>query len=71
MPELRFYRMTQDWVLRAPERAERPEDFIEKNLDRGELPVFKETCPFCPGREPLTPAESFRWGSNDSWLVVF
>jgi UDPglucose--hexose-1-phosphate uridylyltransferase len=67
MPELRFNLVTKYWVIMAPERAKRPEDFIKKDLDRGELPGFKETCPFCLGHEHLTPAETFRWGSNDSW----
>jgi UDPglucose--hexose-1-phosphate uridylyltransferase len=67
MPELRFNLVTKDWVIMGPERAKRPEDFIKKDLDRGELPGFKETCPFCLGHEHLTPAETFRRGSNVSW----
>lgn len=69
MPELRFNLVTKDWVIMAPERAKRPEDFIKKNVDRGELPDFKESCPFCPGHEHLTPAETFRWGTAEAWQV--
>jgi UDPglucose--hexose-1-phosphate uridylyltransferase len=53
----------------APERAKRPEDFIKKNVVRGQLPDFKESCPFCPGHEHLTPPETYRLGSGDSWQV--
>ena len=69
MPELRFNLVTKDWVIMAPERAKRPEDFIKKNVERGQLPAFKEFCPFCPGHENLTPAETYRLGTADSWRV--
>ena len=69
MPELRFNLVTKDWVIMAPERAKRPEDFIKKNVERGQLPAFKESCPFCPGHENLTPPETYRLGTVDSWQV--
>jgi len=69
MPELRFNLVTKDWVIMAPERAKRPEDFIKKNVERGQLPPFKESCPFCPGHENLTPPETYRLGTVDSWQV--
>ncbi|MBI5586177.1 MAG: galactose-1-phosphate uridylyltransferase [Deltaproteobacteria bacterium] len=69
MPELRFNLVTKDWVIMAPERAKRPEDFIKKNIERGELPAFKESCPFCPGNEQRTPLETYRWDRGDSWQV--
>jgi len=55
MPELRLNPATKDWVIIATERAKRPEEF-----GSGILPVTseeKDHCPFCPGREDLTPSE--------------
>ena len=69
MPELRFNLVTKDWVIMAPERAKRPEDFITKGVGRGELPPYKESCPFCPGHENLTPPENFRLGTGEAWRV--
>jgi UDPglucose--hexose-1-phosphate uridylyltransferase len=69
MPELRFNVVTKDWVIIAPERAKRPEDFIKKEGPGEPLPPFKENCPFCPGHEHLTPPETYRRGPGDSWLV--
>jgi UDPglucose--hexose-1-phosphate uridylyltransferase len=69
MPELRFNLITKDWVIVAPERAKRPEDFIKKAVQCDPLPPYKEGCPFCPGQEHLTPPETYRVGSADTWSV--
>jgi galactose-1-phosphate uridylyltransferase len=37
MPELRFNLITKDWVIVAPERAKRPEDFIKKAVQGGRI----------------------------------
>lgn len=51
MPQLRQNIITGEWVVVAPERAKRPDDFIvpkpESNLDKKST----ENCPFCPSSE--------------------
>jgi len=44
----------------APGRARRPAPPTETELDE---------CPFCEGREDRTPPETFRVGSEASWIV--
>ncbi|MFA5035228.1 MAG: galactose-1-phosphate uridylyltransferase [Candidatus Margulisiibacteriota bacterium] len=55
MPELRQNPATREWVIIATERAKRPED-----LGSGICPTSessRQNCPFCPGKESLTPGE--------------
>ncbi len=55
----------------APERAKRPQNG-PKGVLVDELPVWKESCPFCPGNESKTPEEVFRLPQLDSasvWAV--
>lgn len=69
MPEVRLNQITGDWVIIATERAKRPEDFKHEK-EKIELPAHSETCPFCPGNERLTPAETFRViDGNGNWTV--
>jgi UDPglucose--hexose-1-phosphate uridylyltransferase len=56
MPELRQNPITKDWVIIAPERSKRPNQFKHHRvqekitkLDREE----KARCPFCPGNEEI------------------
>jgi UDPglucose--hexose-1-phosphate uridylyltransferase len=56
MPELRQNPITKDWVIIAPERRKRPDQFKHHKaqqkttkLDREE----KAICPFCPGNEEI------------------
>jgi UDPglucose--hexose-1-phosphate uridylyltransferase len=62
MPELRRDPVTGRWVIIAPERRRRPNDF------RVDLPktLGREHCPFCPGREDLTPPEIRAWRPDGS-----
>ncbi|MEM3493369.1 MAG: galactose-1-phosphate uridylyltransferase [Thermoplasmata archaeon] len=53
MPELRKDYITDCWVVISTERAQRPSDFRREP----EIPTSKDTCPFCPGREHMTPPE--------------
>ena len=57
MSEYRYNLITDQWVIIADDRGRRPTDFQPteepKNSD------FDETCPFCPGREAMTPPETF------------
>ena len=60
MPEIRQNLATKDWVIIATERAKRPEDFVQKEERRKDLPPRVDTCPFCAGNERMTPPETFR-----------
>jgi UDPglucose--hexose-1-phosphate uridylyltransferase len=44
------------WVIIAPRRAERPDEFAAREAAAGGLPM--ESCPFCPGHEGATPPET-------------
>ncbi len=64
MSELRFNQINGDWVIIAPERCQRPSDYILENEP--------QECPFCKGNEHLTTKEIFRInkeGDKDNWLV--
>ncbi|MCL4557709.1 MAG: galactose-1-phosphate uridylyltransferase [Deltaproteobacteria bacterium] len=68
MSEIRFNFVTGDWVIIAPERAKRPEEFVfshKKDVLAGHVP----TCPLCPGNEDSTPPETLRIGKGDGWTV--
>jgi UDPglucose--hexose-1-phosphate uridylyltransferase len=56
MTELRLDATIRNWVIVAPERAKRPDEFRRQH-QRAEP---NETCPFCAGREAETPPELFR-----------
>jgi UDPglucose--hexose-1-phosphate uridylyltransferase len=68
MSELRYNLVSGEWVIVATERAKRPKDFL-KVKEKKELPAYKDNCPFCPGNEKLTPAETYRLGDEKSWKV--
>jgi len=53
MPELRKDAVTGRWVIISTDRQKRPNDF---RIDRVAT-IGRDHCPFCPGREPLTPPE--------------
>jgi UDPglucose--hexose-1-phosphate uridylyltransferase len=53
MPELRKDPITGRWVIISTERRKRPSDF---RLERATT-LGAEECPFCDGREDLTPPE--------------
>ena len=65
MSLLRYDPTTNDWVIFAPSRARRPQEF--RGACRKPTPeVEGKVCPFCPGHEQLTPQEIFRvpaWGA--------
>lgn len=54
-PELRRDPAGGHWVIIAPERAKRPDEF--KTGPVHVAPGAAATCPFCPGRESHTPPE--------------
>lgn len=69
MSELRYNRITREWVILATERAKRPEDFVKKKMEKKEIPAYKPDCPFCLGNENQTPPETFRIGEEKNWKI--
>lgn len=71
MSELRQNPITKQWVLIAPKRSKRPEDFKnQKELE--DLPELDKACVFCPGNENLNPDITdhvCRVPNNDKWEV--
>src|SRR5262245_57085301 len=61
MAELRKDPIVGRWVIIAPDRAQRPEDFAhEFKVEPGRF------CPFCEGHESATPPEILAYGRHDS-----
>ncbi len=60
VPELRKDPVTGRWVIISTERRKRPNDF---RFERPSI-VDREQCPFCPGREALTPPEVLAYRQN-------
>ena len=60
MPELRKDPVTGRWVIISTDRQKRPNDF---RLERSAT-VGREHCPFCPGREAMTPPEVLSYRQN-------
>ncbi len=68
MSELRFNFVTGDWVIIAPERAKRPEEF-KSTKKQESVPDYVATCPLCAGNEDQTPPETFRVKNDGKWIV--
>lgn len=62
MSEFRFNKLTNQWILFAPNRAKKP-----MQIDLKEDLVSNEQCPFDKGKEDLTPNELARIGSKETW----
>src|SRR6476619_7356218 len=60
MSELRKDPVTGRWVIISTDRQKRPTDF---RLER-HVVLRDEYCPFCAGREDLTPPEVFAYRQN-------
>ena len=69
MPEIRYNIVTREWVIIATERATRPEDFAKPNVRRAVPAAYEAACPFCPGNEAMTPAETMRMPRIGLWQV--
>ncbi len=69
MPELRHNVITQEWVIIATERAKRPEEFAKKKKEKKTVPNYLANCPFCPGNEKMTPAETYVVPDTAGWKV--
>lgn len=69
MSELRQDPTTYDWVIIAKERAKRPQDFLKGREESKAVPVYSDTCPFCPGNEGSTPPPETVYGSPADWQI--
>ena len=71
MSEMRYNAATREWIVVAPERARRPEEFhAAKAATTAERPEHRGDCPFCPGGEVNTPGETLRFCDEQSdWQV--
>jgi UDPglucose--hexose-1-phosphate uridylyltransferase len=67
--EIRQNIITRQWVIIATERARRPDQFKSAESPRKDLPSHDSTCPFCPGNEAMTPAETYRFPQSGPWQV--
>ena len=64
MSEFRYNKLTQHWILFAPNRAKRP-----TNLSNADTSIYQDinSCPFEAGNESKTPNEVLRLGDEKSW----
>lgn len=54
MPEIRKDPVLGRWIILASDRQKRPNDYLS-----AEKKLQKNTCPFCPGNEAMTPPELY------------
>lgn len=69
MPQFRQDFITKEWVIVAPERAKRPDQFARKGDGRGAVPEHDPSCPFCPGNEHMTPPPTLVRGDGAAWAL--
>ena len=60
--EFRYCKLTKRWVLFAPKRSDRPNNFIKKQIQMDEC-----VCPFDSGNEHFTPKEICRIEDEKGW----
>jgi UDPglucose--hexose-1-phosphate uridylyltransferase len=69
MSELRQNTITKDWVIIAPERSKRPDQFKHRKVqDKRDGQDVKEqtACPFCPGNEVMCGEAVLTYNQKDS-----
>jgi UDPglucose--hexose-1-phosphate uridylyltransferase len=69
MPQFRQDFITKEWVIIAPERAKRPDEFRKGRPERPASPRHDPACPFCPGNEAQTPSAVLTLGDGGGWRV--
>src|SRR5271155_4124197 len=62
MSEFRQNPITKNWVLIAPSRGKRPDQYKTYSVMHG-IPEVDKACVFCPGNEHLNP-EILRIGQD-------
>jgi len=69
MSEIRHNRLTNEWVIVAPERASRGGNLVSPKKAT-DSPTFLATCPFCSGNEAMSPDEQYRCSGPDGhWTL--
>jgi UDPglucose--hexose-1-phosphate uridylyltransferase len=68
MSQFRQNPISKHWVLIAPNRAKRPEQFSGHAVMQPNLPELDPKCPFCPGNESMN-AEIAKFPNNKNWQV--
>jgi UDPglucose--hexose-1-phosphate uridylyltransferase len=70
LSEFRQDIVSQHWILFAPNRGSRPEDFhrAQNNPEPKSLPLVDKTCPFCPGQENLNQTIAF-YPTEKNWQI--
>lgn len=61
--------VNNDWVIYAPSRGRRPNDFSLQNRDRELPPDHDPDCPFCPGNEDKLPAIVDQQPPEGPWMT--
>ncbi len=77
MSDIRYDHLLDRWIIFAPERLGRPDDFaaFEGKARKGRfLPLDSFACPFCRGNEKETPSPTLTLGAfgrrdPELWLV--
>lgn len=69
MPQFRQHSITKEWVIVAPERAKRPDQFAQGREAKRPLPERDPDCPFCPGNEHMTPTTVLVRDRGDGWRL--
>src|SRR5512135_3216179 len=69
MSEFRQNFVTKEWVIIAPERRGRPNDFTRHDDVPEPRQAHRDDCPFCPGNEAQTGREFQRVDAGDGWLI--
>lgn len=54
--EIRLNKVTREWVIYAPSRRKRPQDFQKITRAQQSLVSHEPKCPFCPGNEHMSDA---------------
>jgi len=67
MPQLRQNIITGDWVVIAPERAKRPNDFV---IPQGVKVADKDKCPFCIGTSGYKKNEKVQRAATENIYVI-
>jgi len=69
MPEFRQNPATKEWVIMAPDRAGRPNDFKREIAAKPPLSAYREDCPFCTGNESQTEEPVYSYPAAGDWQV--
>ena len=66
MPEMRKNPVSREWIIVAPERANRPHSHLTTDITGNPHQAHHSDCPFCPGNEHLTPKETLIYKNDHS-----